>query len=203
MIPAEKWKIPGININSIMEKVKTFSESSEGKRQMKERIQEYKKSGKSGTAAGGVLATDKDMQAAAQELIQLLQNEARNADLPPSVMMHFSALNCSTPQKMPDGSSIVYVRFGGDLYRDSLEDGDGGYTGEGIDNIIALFNNGYHASRSVYGIWRSHSTPTEDLWIPSKKDREGLFFVQKAIDAFNNSYGATHHVTAVAGNDYQ
>lgn len=109
----------------------------------------------------------------------------------------------------------MYVYFEDNLRRESLDDGINGYTGEGIDNIVALFNNGYHASDYVYGWWDGHQATASTLfrsgsdikanyaWVRSQKDREGLHFIQQAVDDFNGNYGAEYHVTATAGDVYQ
>ena len=125
-------------------------------------------------------------------------------------MEHFDKLECSKIYQMPDGSSVIYVYFGGDLHRDSLY--SEGY--DGVRNIVALLNNGYHAKDYVYG-WRDNHAPTgdnsyrsggfnsQDAWIRSRKDREGLNFIGQAIQDFNGNYGADFNVTAVAGDDYE
>lgn len=202
-----------INMNSIMNKVRAHSLSVSGKLQMKEYINKCRSDGRRETNAGGRVITEDDMRTAAGRLIKVLQDSARASDLPPSVMQHFYNLDYSEPKRMPDGSTIIYVYFGGDLHRESLEDGTDGYTGEGIDNIIALLNNGAHASNYVYGWWNGHSPSGEALtrsmstdgyaWVRSKKDREGLHFIQQAVDDFNGNYGADYNVTAIAGEDYQ
>ena len=212
--------MPAINMNSIMSKVGAYSRSVSGKLRMKECIQKYAAEGKSKTAGGSKVMTEDEMWKAAAKLIWVLQETARNFDLPQSVMQHFNSLECSKPYRMPDGSTVMYVYFEDDLRRESLEDGYdyyggkfGGYTGEGIDNIVALLNNGAHAKDYTYGWWNGHS-PTGDAlsrsmgtdgfaWVKSKKDREGLHFIQQAVNDFNGNYGSEYNVTAEAGEAYQ
>lgn len=208
------------NMSSIISKVGAYSRSVEGKLRMKEKIEQYKRDGIRKTAGGGDIITRTMMIEAAAKLIKVLQNTAHEYSLPPSVMQHFYNLSCSEPKNMPDGSTTIYVYFGGDLHRDSLEDGDGyygnrfgGYTGEGINNIVALLNNGAHAKNYTYGWWNGHSATGAAVtrsgagsgfaWVKSKKDREALHFIQQAVQDFNGNYGADFNVTAVAGDDYQ
>ncbi len=62
----------------------------------------------------------KDMHMAAAKMIQVLRSTAQSYALPASVMSHFDSLDTSSIIEMPDGSSIIYIYFGGDLHRDSL-----------------------------------------------------------------------------------
>ena len=198
-----------INIGSIMQKVDAYGRSVNGKLRMKECIERYAAEGVNKTAAGDKVITETEMWKAAAKLISVLKSTAQSCDLPASVMQHFDSLHCSEIYEMPDGSSVIYIYFGGDLHRDSLY--SEGY--DGIDNIVALLNNGYHARNYVYGWWEGHS-PTgdnsyrsggfdsNDAWVRSRKDRNGLGFIQQAVQDFNGNYGADFNVTAIAGDDY-
>lgn len=71
------------------------------------------------------------------------------------------------------------------------------YTGPGVDNIIRAFNVGWHARYYAYGVWegtnayeaggwsRTSSRNSKGERIRSRKDFEGLHFVQAAISAYN------------------
>ncbi len=71
------------------------------------------------------------------------------------------------------------------------------YTGPGVDNIIRAFNVGWHANHYAYGVWertnayeaggwsRTSSRNSKGERIRSRKDFEGLHFVQAAISAYN------------------
>lgn len=198
-----------INLNSIMKKIESYGRSVRGKLRMKECIEKYHADGVSKTAAGDKVVTETEMWEAASKLIGVLRNTARSYGLPASVMKHFDSLECSKIYTMPDGSSVIYVYFGDDLHRDSLY--SDGY--DGIRNIVALLNNGYHAKNYVYGDWDGHSPSGESAldgrsintsaYIRSRKDREGLHFIEQSIQDFNGNYGSTYNVTAVAGDDYK
>ena len=117
---------------------------------------------------------------------------------------------------IPESGTIIQTEegfeiplyFEGDLHRDSL-DNDLGY--EGINNIVALFNNGYHAQNYVYGWWDNHSPSGAAIghslyndnyaWVRSKKERDALKFIQQAISDFNGNYGSEYNITAVIAAD--
>lgn len=193
-----------------MGKVKAFSESPEGKKRMQACIDTYRKESRNTTAAGSKVLTEKDMWEAVSKFIYVMRTTAAEYGLPESVMEHINEMESSGRIiKMPDGFRIC-LYFQGDLHRDSL-DNDLGY--EGIDNIVALFNNGYHARNYVYGWWDGHRPTGESIsrslynddfaWVRSRKEREPLQFIQKAVHVFNNNYGAKYGVTAVAGMAYE
>lgn len=202
-----------INMSSIMGKVGAYSRSVEGKLRMKKKIEEYRQKDVRETAVGSSIVTYNMMYEAAYKMIDVLKQTARESNLPSSVMQHILTMDYSKLHKMSDGHMEIWLYFGGDMHRESLEDGEGGHTGEGINNIVALFNNGAHASDYVYGWWNKHSPKGEALtrsapgdsyaWVRSKKDREALRFIQQAVSDFNGNYGSDYNVTAVAGADYQ
>ena len=149
--------MPTINMASIMKKVSAYSKSNEGKLRMKNCIKNYSDNGINKTEAGDRIIGEKDMHLAAAKMIDVLIKTARSYDLPASIMEHFEELSASKIYEMPDGSSTIYIYFGGDLHRESLY--SEGY--DGVDNIIAVLNNGYNAKGYVYGWWEGHE-PTED-----------------------------------------
>lgn len=201
--------MPNINLDSIMKKVTAYSRTDSGKAKMREVIQKYRAEGTGNTGAGGKVMTEADMWTAASKMIAVLRSTAQSYGLPASVMRHFDSLECSKIYEMPDGSSVIYIYFEDELHRDSLY--PEGY--DGVQNIIALLNNGYHAKDYVYGSWEGHSPTGESkldgrsidtsAYIRSRKDREGLQFIQQAISDFNGNYGADYNVTAVASDDYK
>lgn len=198
-----------IHIGSIIKKVENYAQSEKGKRRMQECITQYINNGVKQTAAKSRILTETDMWEATAKLIEVLQNTAQSYALPASVLRHFESLTCSTPFQMPDGSTIIYLYFGDDLHRDSLCP----ETYDGVRNIVALLNNGYHAKNYVYGTWDNHTPSGEarfdgrstdtSAYIRSRKDREGLRFIQQAIQDFNGNYGTYYNVTAITGDEYQ
>lgn len=204
-----------INMGAIMSKVSSYTQSAEGKGRMKEYIGQCRSHGRFKTHGGSTIITEDEMVSASGKMIQLIQEAGRAAGLPESVMNHLYGLEVSPITYQKDGSAVMYIYFSGDLYRESLEDGDGGHTGDGINNIVALFNNGAHASNFVYGWWNGHNPTGASLdraggdlkpgyaWVRSKKDREALHFIQNAVANFNENWGGLYNATAIAGADYQ
>lgn len=201
-----------IDESTIMAKLHAWEKIPENKKRMDAKIREISgRGGMATTAAGSRVRTEEDMLMAADKFIDILQKCAEDAGLPESVMAHFRELFASRPVKLPNGETVIVVRFGGDLHRDSLEN-DHGY--EGIDNIVALFNNGYDARNYVYGWWNGHTATTDEVsfrsgtdgdyaWVRSKLSRPALNFIQQAVADFNGNYGADYGAVAVAGEDYR
>lgn len=199
-----------INLNSIMGKVHAYSRTDEGKRRMKDYIDQCVADEREKTYGGSDIITTDVMRRAAYKLIDCLQAEANSIPLPASVRAHFASLDCTDPAKMSDGHYEIAIYFEDDLHRDSLvpEDYDG------VPNIVALLNNGYHAKDYVYGFWDRHrptttnnilrSGPMSDFaYVRSMKEREGLHFINQVISDFNGNYGSLYNATAIAGEDYR
>ena len=206
-----------LNLDRIMKKVQDFAKSEEGQRRMNAVLKDYRAAGIEQTGAGGRIISAKDMADAAQAMIRILTDHAARSGLPTSVMEHFRLLGSTPPRKLRgDARSggedyVVYIRFGGDLHRESLlpEEYDG------IDNIVALFNNGYSANNYVYGWWDGHAPSggavgelrnagwTDSVYTRSRKERPALNFIQQAVAEFNATYGAEYSVTATASDEYR
>lgn len=96
---------------------------------------------------------------------------------------------------------VVYVdiNFDGDLHRDSLipPHGSGRRAGKGVDNIVAMLNNGYAlpSRKSVYGYWKNHG------YTKSIPVRTGSNFVGKAVDEFMKSHAKKYGVKKIIVND--
>lgn len=144
----------------------------------------------------------------ADHLIQIIRSK-----LPESIADVGNTLYHTNPRKTPEGGYTITIRFDRSaLHRDSLENDYMDYGG--IDNIVALFNNGYHARDYVYGWWNGHSPTGEALarsnmltedyaWVRSVRDRDGLHFMQAAQDEFNAIYKDKYGgVQVVLGADY-
>ena len=181
-----------INMNSIAEKVRKFSQTPAGKEKMKKAVEKLANSNKAQTALGQELLSRSRMVELTEELIGVIKSTAASYDLPPSVMKHFDSLDYII-QAGDDGNVESLIYFADDSSRESL-DADI-YTGDGIDNIIALFNNGYVASSYAYGWWDGH-TPTPgniistsgSVYVRSKIGRPSLRFMQRAIEDFASRY---------------
>ena len=195
-----------ISESEIMKKAQAYADSPRGKKRIDAFLKERRKNG-APLADGTVIVGEDGMREAAGALIAIIRKH-----LPESIAKVGDSLSSTNPAKLATGEYNCFVRFSpGALRRESLDNGTG-YTGEGIDNIVALFNNGYRASGHVYGWWDGHS-PTGDAlyrssgsdsfaWVRSRKEREALHFMQDAVKEFNTTYSTKYGVTAELGSDY-
>lgn len=194
-----------VNMSSIYNKIKAFSETDIGKEKMRDAIREKRKSGDGKTAFGSEILTTKRMAELAEELITVIRNTAASYDLAPSVMEHFDSLRYIV-QDHGDDTFECDIYFADDLSRDSLETDYN--PGDGIDNIIALFNNGYVASAPKYGWWNGHSPTGESLghsltgdesyaYVKGKQARPSLHFMQRSIDEFYSKYKNKYPLSVV------
>lgn len=199
-----------INMSSIMHKVNAYASSKEGKKRTSDIINRYRKEGKTKTEGGSEILTKVRMAELASELINILKQTASSYDLPNSVMKHFETLDYIV-QDIGEDKFECYIYFNDDLSRESLETDYN--QGDGIDNIIALFNNGYVASAPKYGWWNGYSPTGESLsrantgtelytYIKSKQARPSLRFMQTSIEDFYSKYGKQYAMTVTLNDDY-
>ena len=184
--------------------LRSWANTSAGKKRMKDCLQSARDSGKP-LASGEKVVGKKQMLEMANALAEMIRKR-----LPASISDVGETLTVGTPVRHPDGSYEVVLSFDASaLHRDSLEN-DLGYNG--IDNIVALFNNGYHAQNYVYGWWNGHrpsgesvyrsGTTGEYAWVRSEKEREALQFMQDAEAEFNTVYASKYGVVVQLGSDY-
>lgn len=194
-----------ISDSAIMGKVKAYAKTPAGKKRMEACIKKAQESGKQ-LASGEKVISKKQMSEMADALVEMIRRR-----LPESIADVGNTLTPTKPLKKKNGDYEIVLQFDpASLHRDSLEN-DLGY--DGIDNIVALFNNGYHAKNYVYGWWNGHR-PTGDsiyrsgtaqgdyAWVRSEKERESLQFMQDAVEEFNTVYGEKYGVTVKLGSDY-
>lgn len=198
-----------INMSSIMKKVRRYATSKDGKKRIRDVLEKYHKEGRDRTEGGSEVLTKARMAELATELISILKTTAASYDLAASVMRHFDTLDYIF-QDLGDGKFECFIYFNDDLSRDSLETDYN--QGEGINNIIALFNNGYVASAPKYGWWNGH-TPTGEsgyrsglnstsAYIMGTQARPSLRFMQTAIEDFYSKYAKQYAMTVVLDDDY-
>lgn len=202
--------MPKVSARSIEAYLQKFAQSAYGQNLMKSKVAQYKKDGVKQSAGGSAIVDEKAMVAAAQKMIELLQETAKSHAVPASVLKHFDKLRHTQVKTAPDGSAYIGIYFADDLHRASLYP----ETYEaGVHNIVALFNNGYEARNYVYGWWDDHkaigsesvyrSFPAQnDAYVRSKRSREGLGFIGSAVREFNAYYGTTLRAQAVANEIY-
>lgn len=178
-----------ISASAMQKKVQEFASSSVGKKKMDDTIKSYrsgndpyvKSTGR--TYGGGEIMNERQMIAAAMDLIAMLRSAAASAGLPESVMEHIESFTVTTPYVFPDGSASIEIYMADAPGRASLYPKEYG----GVDNIVAIFNNGYTAKNKVYGKWHGK-------YISSLDKRQGSFFMQKAVDEFMSKYSGEFDV---------
>lgn len=216
-----------VNQDSIMKKVVAYSKSPEGKATMQAVIDDARKNktvieGMRLQTGNGLLTNDDDMIYLTDVMIHIIQKH-----LPDSIKETGQGLHRTEIMWRYDKNyrKLAVYFDEKDLFRPSLmweDSGDGAewtesrpwqsnYPNGGIDNIVALLNNGVHASDYVYGRWHGHASrnkkPGDRSWpdsvyIRSRKDREPLRFMQEAVSEFNRKFGKKYNVIAYCSTDY-
>lgn len=179
-----------IGAGDIMSKLSAYAKTAEGQKKMDDKIRSYRKgsdphvksTGK--TYGGGEIMTEREMIDAAADFVSMLRTAAASAGLPDSVMEHVESFTFATPYFAPDGSASLEIYMSEAPGRASLYP----KKYDGVDNIVAIFNNGYTAQDHVYGKWHGK-------YVSSLDKRQGSFFMQKAVDAFMAKYGSEFDVS--------
>lgn len=187
-----------INMDSILDKVYAWERSDKGQKKIQSTVNKYVRNNVKRTQAGSRVITEHDMKVAANKLVETIRGTAQGCGLPASVAAHFGSLKVGKLQRQADGSYIIEINFTDDLTRESLEPAKYG----GVRNIIAIFNNGYPSdgSRSeaishVSGWWHGEYTTALGF-------RQGLYFMQDAVNDFNLNYGMPLGMFAEVGAVY-
>lgn len=167
-----------MNWNSIISQAEASIKTSKRQSESKE-IAFSKINGSSATA-----------EKAARKFIEVLKSvvEAKGSAgyLGSTAISAATSLVSSEPYKAGDYIAID-INFSGDLFRASLVPGK--Y--DGVDNIVALLNNGYDTGgKHVYGMW--HGKPYRSLTY-----RNGAHFIQEAVDEFNRLYASEYGVIEI------
>lgn len=169
---------------NILEKLSKYSRTPTGGKRIARFVSEKRDHG-STFANGQVAIGKKQMTEMANALADMIR-----AKLPPSISSVGDTLSATPPIKLTNGDYKIVLSFDkAALPRDSLAKGRGF---DGIDNIVALFNNGYSKDKigRVWGKWVSH-----DIYIHNKESWEGQHFMQAAVDQFNSTYGTKYGTT--------
>lgn len=188
-----------INMASIMKKINSYAKSADGKEKISNTISKYRQEGRDITYGGGRVTTVESMAKAAETMISILKQTAASKMLPQSVLDHFNSLSYSQPEIIgKEGNQYkIDIFFTDDLSRPSLTIVSGAKkgqrTGEGVKNIVSLFDTGYDADKKVYGLWEKH----ENLGIVSSvSHRDSLGFMKEAVEMFNRSEGISYNAVA-------
>lgn len=186
-----------VDMASILKKVEDWEKSDTGQKRMKATIDKYIRTNVKTTQAGDSVLTINRMKEMSNILIRTFVKHS--AGLPSSVAAHFGSLKATPPKRLSDGSYSIEISFADDLSRASLQPYDYG----GARNIIAIFNNGYpnnggssEAISHVSGFWHGE-------YVHARGSREGLHFMQAAVDEFNGTYGSVYDVYVTLASVYE
>lgn len=178
-----------INYASIEAKARAYMDSEKGQARAKAKLDEYITIGRDRTKAGSYVMNHTRMRRIADEFIRAVQKLTSTQALssgsdfsdPSSVVELFQSMSISNPEKLDENTYKVTVNFTGDLSRRSLEPDRYG----GVDNIVALFNNGYVAPRAEYviGIWHGET-------ISGLPFRDSGRFMQAAQQQIESKYAS-------------
>lgn len=192
-----------INIGQIIQKVKSYAKSTEGKQRIDEYIGQCVSDGRVKTAGGSQIITIDVMKRAADTMIRKMREVAYSKKLPESVMGHFNSLTATDPILYDNGKKYrIDISFEDNLSRLSFQIAHGKkkgqYTGDGIDNIVSLFDTGMDADRMAYGLWVGYEMlgPVAGL-----THRDELRFMSEAVSEFNLEYGDLYNVYAYISAD--
>ena len=154
-----------INSSALRSKLNAFLNSSEGKKRV-----------------AGSADVSGDIAAVESAFIGTMLGCASGAS---GVASDFHSCGASVSNSGEEIIATIPFEFG-NKHRDSLY--PAGYSG--VDNIIALFNNGYSASNTVYGLWHGKR-------IKSLQSRDGLRFVQAAKRSFEGAQIGSARVLSI------
>ena len=205
-----------LNLNeaAILAKLEAINNTDKIKRKKEKVLKQHQRDDEP-FANGEYVIGPKAAARLADALVQLIKMR-----LPESIREVGNSITCGKPYKSGDGYHVAIHFDKNAIYRDSLENDDpyfseyNGFTGEGIENIVALFNNGYNAGGNVYGWWQGHRPTGEAFarsthgsedysWVKSVKSRDPMHFMQDAVEEFNtmfkDKYGG---VQVMLGSDY-
>ena len=179
----------GFTINEAAIQAKVSSSASL-KGVLDSKIRQWVDSGVRPAGMTGAVLTKAQMYEAAYKMKELVVS--RSAGLPISIRDDVQSFGIGDISETGPGMYQIICGFKGATNRPSLAPDRYG----GVENIIALFNNGYSARATVYGEWPGYG-PAASLTM-----RPGTHFMNAAVDAFNSTYGGQYHATAELSGDY-
>lgn len=169
-----------INMESILSKAKACTETAQFQKKIEQKADILIANGGVAGTASGRMVTISGMSMAAAKFIEVLKSEIDGSDIAISSVI---SLEHGSPVKVGTNKYQIDVWFSNNLHRDSLVPGKYG----GVDNIIALFNNGYSAGNTVYGIWHGEQ-------IASLTERTGIHFIESAVRNYMANYASDYGV---------
>lgn len=176
-----------INWGSINAKTNSCIKSGSGKKKADEFIAKAKSTGGVKTSKGDLIVGAKEMAEAANAMTSIMAKST--SSWPGSLAEAGASLGVDggiSPN--PNGKSIVNLSFKAELSRLGLYDGAKNAM---LYNVIAAWNNGWHAGRPVYGLDNNNRYK----W--SWTDYPGDHYLQRAVDEFNSTYGGKYNCRAI------
>lgn len=194
----------GVNLGSITSKLNSYVKSPAGKSRIQETIKSYARGDShyvnttGRTLSGDRMITQQEMRDVARELVFYIKQAAASCDLPNSVMDHIESFDIVTASEESDDFYYIGLSMTDNARRESVQP----EKYDGVDNIVALLNTGYpkdgRSVGRVFGYWK---TADKDIW--TLPQREGLRFIQQAIDRFNSTYAKEYNVTVFLSSEYE
>lgn len=184
-----------INMASIQAKAEAYLGTKDGKKKVKSAINNAIKTNSFNGSYTPKEVGDLFALTLIQEILSLAVpsgSDVSGGNLGPTAIEALTEINVSEPVECGDGLYSVEISFAGDLSRPSLNPRKYG----GIDNIAALLNNGYTASKSVHGVWHG-----EDKW--SLVERNGANFIGSTVAHFSRNKNKYNIKDIIVNDIYQ
>lgn len=200
-----------LNFDAIQKAADAAIKTDEAKSEAKKAFRNYINGSASGErlvgeGSGKAIPTKAEMRTIANDFVKILTNEA--GEVPGSIAAILQSTMMIGPIEQSDNIFVYEIVIPRDLHRESLwpEQYDG------VDNIIALFDEGYTASNYVYGQKYGPREYTSDEIVHGRKrmagrenrirsriSREPLNFMNNAAEAFNSKYSSIYNVELKVG----
>lgn len=191
-----------VNLDSIIEKVEESAKRGSVKKKVDKIVDDIIMGRKVQTVAknnavNGRVIADQFISTLTEEIESLeTTGSTANGNLGPSAVQLLKDIQSGSIKKIGDKKYQIDINFTANRHRDSLMPD----IFSGIDNIVALLNNGYvdggmsMTSHPVYGEWHGNT-------IPSLRQRQGAQFIQNAGRTFMANYGREYHVLDIIPSD--
>lgn len=173
-----------INMDSILAKAKAHMGGSDGQNKVNNVV--------SKVMLGNILLqsgrTAHTPEEAASKFIEVLRSSINSAGLSEGAIGAVSNIEHGSAHSIGHNTYIISVYFVGDMTRPSLDEATYG----GINDIVALFNNGVsHKMRPIQGLWHG-----EEIW--SRTVIPGTHFIEQAVTDFMSNYASEYNVTSIS-----
>lgn len=207
-----------ININSIMDKVNSFTDSKAGKEKKSQCINDYVKKGIKTTKSGSAVVTlDQMIELADYLVLKIIINTSgilpgdvrslivedlgvlqvpiyigRNEN---GIEQYRVDIGFRNPDRLRRASLSSRPYYQGEYCSPSTS-----FTGGGINNIVSLFDTGYSTDVRKFGYWNPYGTDYI-VHTANRLSREPLGFMESSVIEFNNSIGKRYGCRAYISAD--